>query len=317
METPHPRAHVHAAAALAASAATLSAFLASRVLSRGEILFAIPVWVTPLAAALGMTAAAAMMFRHHRATTVLTAIALGTMLLTAGGVFFDIATPISYLLVGEPVPDWPMAVTRALALVAAILLFRALVRYRRRALAQCLGCGRNPTAPPVEQRLWLGYAGFLFGLPYPLLKTHWALGGTIGLDHSDLARDGFTRGWLVVPAALVGLVLSLALVHRWGRVWPRWVPGLAGKATPRGLLLFGGWFGSGLLLTMGLPAAVQMLGVAGAPAPRPIEGMHAWPSMVFYGSWLLWGLLLTPATRSYQLRTRGRCGLCGLGPEPA
>ncbi|GAA2812017.1 hypothetical protein [Saccharopolyspora taberi] len=292
---------------------TLLAFLAAKVLPHSTVLFEIPAWVTPAGAIAGIAAAIALPTRRHRTAFTITGVALVLLLWSAGGLLFDIVMPITWLLVPDwPMPDWPMGATRALALTSAILLFRALVRRRRQLRGECLGCGWG--GEPVRQRLWLGYAGLLFGLPYPVLKTIWALGGTIGLDYPVPERDGFTSGWLVVPVALVGLVLSPALVHRWGRIWPRWVPGLAGKPTPRGLLLFGGWFGSALLLTMGIPAVMLELGFTGGVQPRPIPGMHAWPSALFYTSWFFWGLVLTPATRLYQLRTRQRCRSCDRAP---
>ena len=285
----------------ACAALTLLAFAATHVLPRGEVLFDIPPWATPTAALAGILASVALSTRWYRTTIVIGGVALVLLLWAAGGLLFDLLEPIFWLLVpGISAPDWPMGVTRALAFVTAILLVRALIRYRRQM--------RGESDQAARQRRWLGYAGLVFGLPYPVLKTHWALGGTLGLDYPDPARDGFTSGWLVVPAALIGLVLSLALVHRWGRIWPRWVPGLAGKPTPRGLLLFGGWFGSAVLLTMGVPAIAQMLGLTGAVQPRPIPGMHAWPAMLFYASWFLWGLVLTPATWLYQLRMREKAG---------
>lgn len=155
-------------------------------------------------------------------------------------------------------------------------------------------------------------------LPYIVVKTNWALGGTLGLDYPDPVRDGFGSGWLVVPAALAGVVLSLALVHRWGRIWPRWVPGLAGTRTPRWLLLFGGWFGTGLLLSVGVVGTLDMASDALRGELRvDVGGMHTWPPLLFYASWLCWALVLAPATRGYQLRTQPRCGVCGLTPAPA
>lgn len=305
---------------LVTSATTLLVWLSQYVLPHGKILFTIPSWVTPAAAALAILGAVAMTAPHRylRVVLALNGVALTLLVWAAGGVLFDIVMTISWLVVPDFfMPDWPSGAARGLSLVTALLSFRATVRYRRCVRGECVRCGQSPSTPPIRQRLWLGYAAFLLGLPYPILKTHWALGGTIGLDYPNPARDGFTSGWLVVPAALVGLVLSLALVHRWGRIWPRWVPGLAGKPTPRGLLLFGGWFGTGLLLTMGFPGIAEILqSLEGRPTP-PVEGMHEWPSTLFYASWFLWGLVFAPATRLYQLRTQRQCLSCGLAPDPA
>jgi hypothetical protein len=310
----------YALPALIVSVATLLTFLSRFVVPRGRILFEIPMWVTPLASTLGMAGALALLVlpRFRRAARAVSAAALALLLWAAGGGLFDVLMVIGRLIVPDlPMIDWPMSATRMFALVAAALLFRAIVHDRRCARGECLRCGQGPSTAPIRQKRWLGCAGFLFGLPYPLLKTHWAMGGTIGLDYPDPARDGFSSGWLVVPAALIGLVLSLALVHRWGRIWPDWAPFLAGKRTPRGLLLFGGWFGSALLLTMGIVGTMQDIALFSGGPVASSGGMHAWPSTVFYASWLLWGLVFAPATRIYQLRTQRHCASCGLEPDPA
>jgi hypothetical protein len=298
-------------AALIASALTLLSFESRQILPRGYLLFEIPHWATPLAAAAGALGAVLLMseLRARRALVTINGAAVLLLLWAASGILFDLARLLGLLGVAV---DWPMFATRAFALTSAILLVRAMLRRVRELAGRCERCG-GPAEPPAR---WLGYLGVLFALPYPVIKTNWALGGTIGLDYPDPARDGFTSGWLVVPAALIGIVLSFALVHRWGRIWPRWVPRLVGRPTPRGLLLFGGWFGTGLLLTMG-PAGLAAL-ITDALTGQwsaSIDGMHYWPAPLFYVSWLCWGLVLGPAVYQYQRATRREpCGTCALVP---
>ncbi|MFI0463478.1 hypothetical protein ACH347_05295 [Saccharopolyspora sp. 5N102] len=299
-------------AALIASVLTFLAFESRHFLPRSRILFELPSWATPLAAAAGVLGAALLMspLRARRAIVAINGGAVMLLLWASGGILFDLLRLFGLMGFG---PDWPMFATRAFALASAILLFRSTV-LRVRALAGACGCCGGPAAPPPR---WLGYLGVLFALPYPVIKTAWALGGTIGLDYPDPARDGFTSGWLVVPAALVGIVLSLALVHRWGRIWPGWVPGLAGRPTPRGLLLFGGWFGAGLLFTMGPTGFADVIAdlISGTSSANPIPGMHYWPGALFYVSWMCWALVLGPSVYLYQRATRRKpCGTCARVP---
>ncbi|WP_190818550.1 hypothetical protein [Saccharopolyspora pogona] len=299
--------------ALIASALTFLAFESRHVLPRGVVLFELPGWTTPLAAATGVLGAALLMssLRARRMLVAINGAAVLLLFLAAGGILFDLLRVFG--LMGFP-PDWPMFITRSFALMSAILLVRASVLRAREITGACELCG-GPAAPPPR---WLGYLGGLFALPYPVIKTNWALGGTIGLDYPDPARDGFTSGWLVVPAALIGIVLSLALVHRWGRIWPRWVPGLAGRPTPRGLLLFGGWFGTALLFTMGPAGAATVVSdlVSGTPSST-IAGMHYWPGALFYVSWMCWALVFGPSVYLYQRATRRKpCGTCDRVPVP-
>ncbi|MGW5643277.1 hypothetical protein ACWEV3_16990 [Saccharopolyspora sp. NPDC003752] len=298
-------------AALIASALTFLSFESRHFLPRGFVIVDLPDWATPLAAAAGVLGAALLLspLRARRALVAINGAAALLLLWAAGGILFDLLRLFG--LMSLP-PDWPMFATRAFALTSAILVFRATV-LRVRALAGVCGRCGGPAAPPPP---WLGYLGVLFALPYPVIKTNWALGGTIGLDYPDPARDGFTSGWLVVPAALIGIVLSLALVHRWGRIWPRWVPGLAGRPTPRGLLLVGGWFGTGLLFTMG-PAgfATAVADLISGSSANAIPGMHYWPGALFYVSWMCWALVLGPSVYLYQRATRRKpCGTCARVP---
>ncbi|MEV0701578.1 hypothetical protein AB0I53_27210 [Saccharopolyspora sp. NPDC050389] len=299
-------------AALIASALTFLSFESRHFLPRGLIIFELPNWATPLAAAAGVLGAALLMSPlRARVLVAINGAAVLLLLWAAGGILFDLLRLFG--LMGFP-PDWPMFATRAFALTSAILLVRATILRFRALTGACARCGGPASSPPR----WLGYLGVLFALPYPVIKTNWALGGTIGLDYPDLARDGFTSGWLVVPAALIGIVLSLALVHRWGRIWPRWVPGLAGRPTPRGLLLFGGWFGTGLLFTMG-PAgfASVVADLISGTSSSSIAGMHYWPGALFYVSWMCWALALGPSVYLYQRATRRKpCGTCDRVPVP-
>lgn len=300
-------------AALIASALTFLSFESRQVLPRGFVLFELPGWATPLAAAASVFGAALLMspLRARRVLVAINGAAVLLLLLAAGGILFDLLRVFGLM---DLLTDWPMFATRAFALTSAILLFRATALRVRELAGTCARCGGPAAAPPH----WLGYLGVLFALPYPVIKTNWALGGTIGLDYPDPARDGFTSGWLAVPAALIGIVLSLALVHRWGRIWPRWVPGLAGRPTPRWLLLFGGWFGTALLFTMG-PAgsATALADLISGTSPNAIAGMHYWPGALFYASWMCWALVLGPSVYLYQRATRRKpCGTCDRVPVP-
>ena len=132
-----------------------------------------PDWL-PLAAA-GL-AAAGIILRLHclarwpRLGGALSWSGLLLMLWTASGLPLDLLRVASLIVPGlmPPGVDWPGLATRALALAAVVVLARL-------ALAR-------PAAPaPPAPASWYGYAAFALALPYPVLKTWWALGGTLGL----------------------------------------------------------------------------------------------------------------------------------------
>ncbi|WP_082083617.1 hypothetical protein [Paenibacillus beijingensis] len=85
--------------------------------------------------------------------------------------------------------------------------------------------------------MWLGYAAFILSFPYPLLKIYWSLGGTLWGGQNFGHHSAFGKILVFGASAL----LSLALVQRWGRIFPRWVPFFAGKKVPRWIFIIGGW----------------------------------------------------------------------------
>ncbi|WP_203858850.1 hypothetical protein [Plantactinospora mayteni] len=104
---------------------------------------------------------------------------------------------------------------------------------------------------------------------------------------------------------LAGVLLPLALVHSWGRVFPRWLPLLAGRRVPRWLLL-GPGFGLGLLLVGYFGVGTGQLAVETvAGSWDPGDGTYPlWFFWVSMPAYLLWGLGLTVAALAYRRRTR-------------
>jgi DHA1 family inner membrane transport protein len=197
------------------------------------------------------------------------------MLWAANGLPLDVLrlTPLM-----PPGVDWPRLATKTLALAAAVVLAR-------------LALTRQAAPASARAATWYGYAAFVPALPYPALRTSWALGGTLGLMWPGAAGHGWAP-WLACVPWLLAAALSLLLVPTW-----RWMP--------RRLLLAAGWFATAVVALMG-PAAcwslVTKLVVAGDLGLRE-HGIAAWVPGLFYGSWLLWAIAAGAATRSYQLRS--------------
>ncbi len=90
---------------------------------------------------------------------------------------------------------WPGLATRALALAAVVVLARL-------ALAR-------PAAPAsTRAATWYAYAAFLLALPYPVLRTHWALGGTLGLESPGAAGEGWEPLLIAHPVGAGGRSLA-------------------------------------------------------------------------------------------------------------
>jgi hypothetical protein len=175
-----------------------------------------------------------------------------------------------------PLPvDWAAMATRMLALAAAIVFGR---------FALALPADAASTRAPT----WYGYAGFVLALPYPVLRTWWAFGGSIGLTRLGAAGHGFAPMLLAIPW-LMAAALSLLLVST-----PRWMP--------RRLMLAAGWSATAIVGMIGSAACWALLTrPVGGSAPE--AGIAGWVFGLFYVSWLLWAIAAGAATRSYQLRS--------------
>jgi hypothetical protein len=130
-------------------------------------------------------------------------------------------------------------------------------------------------------------------LPYALVRatwlTPWPVGAPGGLDHS-------VRLWglLLGGAAVFGVVLTLGLILPWGRVFPRWMPGLAGRPVPPALAI--------------IPGASVALALIMAVVPMPISFAAAGPAtflatMILFPCWI-WGPALALAVWAYAVRRR-------------
>ena len=246
-----------------------------------------PDWL-PLAAA-GVAAAALLPLdarpRWLRLQPALRWTSLLLMVWAANGLPFDLLTAAG--LMGHRTAGgaivlssvyWPGLATRAMALAAAFVVARLAFAHS--------------AAPATRPAIWYGFAAFLFALPYPILRVHWALGGSVGLASPGAAGEGWEPLLIAIPWVLAA-ALSLLLVSP-----PDWVS--------RRLLLAAGWSATAIVAMIG-PAAfwsfVNALATRSLPGPGEIE---FWVFGLFYCSWFLFAIAAGAATRSYQLRSSAR-----------
>ncbi|MEV6810612.1 hypothetical protein [Micromonospora sp. NPDC051296] len=228
------------------------------------------------------------------------------------------------LLLGAPFgwPDvdyadvftWALFV-KAAAMFGGLLLGVVVLAWQRRTVGACARCGRAGgddagwTAPASAARWgrWAGYVAVAVPACYALTRLAWAAGIPFGISAGMLAelRDtgAVWAGAGLGAFAMVGAILTLGLVQRWGERFPRWMVGLAGRRVPVRLAV--------------VPAAVvavavlaASMGYLGSPNFWALAGglsMAAAPILFFP----LWGLALGAAAYAYHLRRRGACGRCG------
>ncbi len=149
---------------------------------------------------------------------------------------------------------------------------------------------------------------------YALTRYAWALGIPLGMseEHLRLGQESgeWISGLFLATFGLVGAVLMLGLVQRWGEVFPRWMIGLAGRRVPialavvpasivsvllmvGGITIWSAWnrmaaaavaTGQDIWIVVGPAAAVPGLGRGARcgdaglllPAARPVQCVWSW-----------------------------------------
>ncbi len=215
-----------------------------------------------------------------------------------------------------------------LCLTGGFLWLAATVCYARRSVGACLYCGRRDSPEgwqgPDQAARWgriAVYVAFVAPVFYALTRYAWVLGFPLGMSQEYL-RQGqengmWTSGLFLATFGLVGAMLMLGLVQRWGEVFPRWMIGLAGHRVPMALAVVPASLVSVLLVVGGagiwstLDQMVANLVAAG------LDGMGIIGAIIFQvGPTLLfpvWGVALAVATLGYYFRLRGPCSACGRG----
>jgi hypothetical protein len=184
-------------------------------------------------------------------------------------------------------------------------------RYLRHA---CRFCGRRAkiaswTTPAAAAR-WGRWAVALAIIPpvtYAVIRWAWAAGVPLGISRKFLAEMHANGLWLagagLATVAAGGALLTLGLVQRWGEIFPRWVPFLAGTRVPPALAIIPASIVAASLVSGGLTAVYMRWAdyVSGAWIANPLA---LFP---------VWGVALGAATLAYYYRRRGRCADCGRG----
>lgn len=214
---------------------------------------------------------------------------------------------IPIFLVGAPF-DWPpgsyfdhvtwSAVHEALCLLGAGLWAMTAVRYRRRTAP----ADSAAPEPHVTRRdRWAVGVAVAMPLLYASTRYAWLLGIPMGITEEFLRAGQRTGLWVagagLATFAVVGALLTLGLVQRWGEVLPGWVPVIGGRRVPPALATVPASAVSALLVVAGLSMLRQ---AAAEPAPWDPELWAASLPMVLVIP--IWGVALAVATVGYSRR---------------
>jgi hypothetical protein len=215
-----------------------------------------------------------------------------------------------------------------LCLIGGFLWLAATVCYGRRSGGACVSCGRREGAegwqsPSLAAR-WGRIAvcvSMVAPVFYAFTRFAWALGFPLGMSEAYL-RSGQQSGmWIsglfLAAFGLVGAVLTLGLVQRWGERFPRWMIGAAGRRVPIALAVIPASLVSVLLVVGGIAIWSGLARLVRALETGAAQGAGIFGAVFFQlGPTLLfpvWGAALAAATLSYYYRRRGPCRVCGRG----
>ncbi|MDL4776974.1 hypothetical protein QP090_32870 [Actinomadura xylanilytica] len=244
-----------------------------------------------------------------------------TLLVAAGGVAIAFAACAALLLldvIGAILPGlgiefYPIgALSRSACLASGVLVALAARDYRRRTRAGCGACGGAAAPGPLDRTPRWAYAAAYFAVAGCLVRI--AAQAAVGFGQNPMS-SGVSAVLFEVGFVLGGSVLPLALVHSWGRTWPRWTPRAAGRRIPRRLVLWPGAGISGaLVLYFGLMLLQMFWERLNGRNPFPATGGLDLPETFFWFAvpgYFAWGAGMAVAAVAYARRTRTACRTCG------
>jgi hypothetical protein len=219
---------------------------------------------------------------------------------------------------GWPPVDYAEVFTWALqnqlfSVAGGFLVARTVLAWQFRTAGACVACGRGEATSallrPAAAARWGRRASWLAAaIPvlYAVTRLAWLAGIPLGISEAflrELQDSGAVwAGGGLGAFAVAGGILTLGLTQRWGEVFPRWMPGLAGRRVPVMLAVV-----PASLVAVFVTSASLGLLTSGEFLDLGAGGLAVLPMLL----WPLWGVALGAATLAYHLRRRGRCGRCG------
>ena len=230
-----------------------------------------------------------------RLRILVTVISAGTAVALMAASALVILDLVGGLLPGLGVPFFAWgALSRLGCAIAAVLIGRHAWLFWR-------ATGPDDGARPGVQQTpaWAIAAGYV---TVAVCLTRLTAQLVVGMEMNPLgggaAQVVFEAGFL-----LAGLLLPLALVHRWGRILPGWIPWLGGRRVPRQLLLTcGSVLGVTMAAYFGTMTVMMVLDRLAGRNPFPSSPGMDLPEAFFWVSvpaYLVWGIGLVIGTLSY------------------
>lgn len=216
--------------------------------------------------------------------------------------------------------DWQM-LNQIFCIIGGLFWMLAAVNFQRKTREACEVCGRaddRETHALVRWGKWLTIIAALAPIPYALTRFSWAAGIPLGVDAQFLKEFSNANPMAHVvelvfgSLCIIGGILTLGLIQKWGETFPRWFPVIGGKNVPIMLAVIPASIVSitvtaaGFVFTSGVLAEALQL----TPMKNCLnsQGWGAMGPMIF---WVPWGVALGLAAIAYYYRRRGECTHCG------
>ncbi|GII80300.1 hypothetical protein Sru01_52820 [Sphaerisporangium rufum] len=226
------------------------------------------------------------------------------------------------LILGAPF-GWPKGVDysvvfnwsnagQAWTVLGGFLLAATVLGWQRRTRGACAACGRDGDRTAADRARWARIGRWATGIAVvvPLLyavdRFAWLLHIPLGISDAQLATlwatGGVWAGTGLATFATAGALLTLGLVRPFGEVFPRWLPGLAGRPVPVRLAVVPAAIVSAIVMSGGIGIVTSPIMWRMMPGPV---------GLVIHGLWPVWSVALGLAAFAYYLRRRSACGTCG------
>ncbi|MPV35645.1 hypothetical protein [Georgenia subflava] len=188
------------------------------------------------------------------------------------------------------------------AVVAGVLLWGAAAREHLRRRPAAVPSWARPESAARWGRWAVGVA-VVPPLVYAFTRFAWMV-YPLGFDRevweAGRAEGSLLAGVWLGAFAVVGALLTLGLVQRWGEVVPSWVPVLGGRRVRPAAAIVPAAFVSVVLVPAGISMTRQIF-----EREVALEIVENWAAAGPTLLWPLWGLALGAATLAYALRRGG------------
>jgi hypothetical protein len=205
--------------------------------------------------------------------------------------------------------DWAL-VNKIWVVIGGLLLARTVLSWQLRTAVGAGADGRGgagarwtTAASAARWGRWAAWTAAIIPVVYAVTRFAWLVNIPLGISAeflADLRADGAVWAGAGLGAfGVVGAVLTLGLVQRWGERFPRWMVGLAGRRVPIMLAVV-----PATLVAISVTAA--SLGLLSHPRFWELAGGAGGLSASILPMllWPLWGVALGAATLAYHLRRR-------------